>query len=107
LQVSTDGSLISVADGGSSQQIKFYNNITGALANVLGSAGGYSSDATVTDGKFYLSDVNHNTIGQYGKMPFIAYQSDGSFWVNDPGNFRVQHYNSNLSYVNRNNEFGC
>jgi len=28
-------------------------------------------------------------------------QSDNSYWVNDPGNFRVQHYNSSNVFVNR------
>jgi|GEM_PF-2053204 len=94
-QVSRDGSLISVADGSTSQQVKFYNNSTGAAINTLGVAGGYFSDATVNNNKFYFNDINGN------KFCFIAYQPDGSFWINDPGNFRVQHYNSNRVYVDR------
>jgi hypothetical protein len=100
-QVSSDGSLICVADGGTSQQVKFYNNSTGASTSILGSAGGYNGDATVNDAKFYLNDVNGSGVGEFNKQPFIAFQSDGSFWVNDPGNYRVQHYNSAQTFVNR------
>jgi len=100
IQVSTDGSTITVADGGSSQQLKFYNNTTGAIIKTIGVANGYMGDANVSNSKFYFSDVNNTTVGAAGKLPFITYQSDGSYWVNDPGNMRVQHYNSSDSYIN-------
>ena len=94
-QVSTDGSLIVVADGSTSQQVKFFNNLTGVLTNTLGTAGGYFYDVNVNDNKFYFSDIRKN------QLPFVSFQSDGSFWVNDPGNFRTQHYNSNHSFINK------
>ena len=100
-QVSSDGNSIGVADGSSSQQVKFFNNTTGAATNTIGVVGGYANDATVTDNKFYFSDINGSGSNQYNKQPFIAYQPDGSFWVNDPGNFRVQHYNGSGTFVNR------
>lgn len=101
VQVSNDGSQVTVADGGSSQQVKFFDNATGNLTAVLGTVGGYSLDAAVNNSKFYFSDINGSGINQYNKLPFVAYQTDGSFWVNDPGNFRVQHYNSGKSFVDR------
>jgi len=99
LGLSADGSKISVVDAGASQQIKHYNNSTGAAISTLGTAGGYFTDATVTNTKFYFSDVNGQGTGQFLKTPFISYQSDGSYWVSDPGNFRVLHFNSSNSYV--------
>jgi len=94
-QVSFDGTTVSVCDAGTSQQVKFYNNSTGAATGILGAAGGYTTDATVTNGKFYFSDPRGN------KPCGIAYQSDGSFWVTDFGNSRVQKYNSSNTWTNR------
>ena len=95
IQVSANGNIISVADGGTSQQVKSFNTFSGAFTSLLGDAGGYFTDPNVRDNKFYFNDARGN------HLPFIAYQPDGSFWVNDPGNFRVQHYNSNNSLINR------
>ncbi|MES2428254.1 MAG: hypothetical protein V4560_14840 [Bacteroidota bacterium] len=95
LSIQANGSTIAVADGGNSQQVKFFSNTTGAAIDTLGVAGGYFTDATVNNNKFYFNDVN----GQ--RAAFIAYQSDGSFWVNDPGNKRVQHYDASKAFVNR------
>jgi len=94
-QVSTTSNTVAICDSSTSQQVKFYNSNTGTLLSTLGTAGGYSTDATVNDNKFYFKDVNGELI------TFISYQPDGSFWVNDPGNTRVQHYNSSNSFINR------
>ncbi|MEO6734500.1 MAG: hypothetical protein ABIN01_24990 [Ferruginibacter sp.] len=99
-QVSNDGKLITVTDGGRNQQVKFFNNSSGILTNTLGVAGGYFTDATVNDNKFYFSDAR--TARQNPALiTFIAYQADGSFWVADPGNSRVQHYNSSRTFIDR------
>lgn len=98
-QVSYDGNSIAVADGGSSQQVKFFNNNTGAPGNILGAAGGYFTDATVTDNKFYFSDLKG--YDHKYKPVFIAFEPDGSFWVGDGGNSRVQHYSSNRVFIER------
>lgn len=95
LATQVNGSEVAVADGGNSQQVKFFNNTTGAATTTLGTANGYYSDATVTNNKFYFSDVNGN------RFAFIAYQPDGTFWVNDGGNKRVQHYDASKNYINR------
>lgn len=98
-QVSTSGTEVAILDTAiASQQVKFYNNTTGAATTTLGTPGGYSNDATVTNNKFYFNDVNGPT---GNKLPFITYQPDGSFWVGDPGNLRAQHYSSGKSYIGR------
>ncbi len=38
-------------------------------------------------------------VGEPGFPAFIAFQPDGSFWVNDPGNYRVQHYTGNRTFI--------
>ena len=107
-QVSPDGSMIAVADGGASQQVKFFNQNTGAAAGALGTAGGYETEAAVSDNKFYFRDSmdvkfpSTNTL-----VNFIAYQPDGTFWVNDPGNYRVQHYDKNKAWIDRIMSLGC
>jgi rhamnose utilization protein RhaD (predicted bifunctional aldolase and dehydrogenase) len=100
IQVSNDGTLVTVADGGTSQQLKFFDNNTGAASTTMGTIGGYMADPTVNNSKFYFSDINGATTGNEGKLPFIAFQPNGSFWINDPGNYRVQEYNSSKSYIN-------
>ena len=95
LAVEAGNGLVAVADGGNIQQVKFFNSSTGALSNVLGEPGGYFNDPTVSNNKFYFNDAR-------GKdLCFITFQPDGSFWVNDPGNFRVQHYSSSRTFINR------
>lgn len=89
-QVSTDGSMVVVADAGTSQQLKAYNTSNGASKWVYGTPGGYFNDATVKNDKFAFS----STLGN--EVVFIAFEPDGSFWVNDAGNFRVQHFTADL-----------
>ncbi len=100
IQVSADGQTLAVADAARTvQQLKFYSTATGALTNTFGTVGGYTADATVNNNKFYFNDtrISHRR----DKASFIAYQSNGSYWVSDPGNFRVQHYNSSNVFINR------
>ncbi len=101
IQVSTDGSFISVADDSTSQQLKFFDNSTGALTYTLGTVGGYFVDPDVTNNKFYFGDLRNNL------KTFVAYQPDGSFWVGDPGNYRVQHYNPSHSFIDRIQSLGA
>ncbi|MCW3092005.1 MAG: Ig family protein [Ferruginibacter sp.] len=100
-QVASDGTEVSIADDSTSQQVKFFSNTTGVAINTLGAAGGYLYDATVNNNKFYWSDINGSGLYQYDKKPFIAYQPDGTFWVNDGGNFRVQHYTRGRTFIDR------
>ena len=101
IQVSTDGNFVSVADDSTSQQVKFYNNTSGAPTSTLGTAGGYFIDPVVNNNKFYFNDLRTN------KLTFIAYEPDGSFWVGEPGNYRAQHYAANQTYINNIQSLGA
>ncbi len=96
IAVSPNNFQLLVADGGYSQQVKAYKNSNGDSLWVLGRKGGYETDATVYDDKFYFSDLYTEIRGS-----FIAFQSDSSFWIGDPGNERVQHFSSNRVFVDR------
>jgi len=95
LAVSPDNSTVSICDGAASQQVKAYSNTTAASLWVFGVKEGYKTDATVTNDKFYFKDVNGLV------FTFIAYQPDGSFWIGDTGNCRVQHYAADRTFINR------
>ncbi|WP_158546236.1 FlgD immunoglobulin-like domain containing protein [Adhaeribacter pallidiroseus] len=96
LAASHNGALVVVADGGNSQQLKAFSNVTGAAAWTYGQAGGYATNATVNNSKFYFNDPSQNVAGS-----FIAFQSNNSFWVGDTGNRRAQHYSANRNYIKR------
>jgi len=102
LAVSPDNSTLAVADADlSSQQVKAFDNSAGKASWTLGTPGGYMTDATVTNNKFYFNDVRSQINDGWTNnfQVFIAFQPDGSFWVNDPGNYRVQHYAANRTFV--------
>ena len=102
IAVSFDGANVTVADGATDQRVKFYSTTTGASIATLGTTGGYISDATVNNNKFMFSDSGNVAFADPKQLlPFIAYQSDGSFWVGDAGNSRVQHYDASRSFINR------
>jgi len=89
--ISWDGSTIAVIDGGSSQQIKAYDTTSGASVWTLGQAGGYQSVAAKADDKFmFEQDFRNESISN----PFITFNSDGTFYVGDGGNWRVLKFNS-------------
>lgn len=96
ISVAPDNNTVVVADGGNSQQLKAFNNSNGNAVWTFGQAGGYANDPTVTDNKFYFTDQIHNNDGT-----FIAFQPDGSFWVEDPGNYRAEHYASDRRFIDR------
>lgn len=95
IQVSTDGKLLTVADGGTSGQIKFFDVSNSKLISTLGKEGGYFLDASVNNNKFYFNDARGK------QQTFIAYEPNGSFWVSDPGNYRVQHYDAKHTFIDR------
>lgn len=102
LAVSPDNKTLAIADGDiASQQVKAFNNLTGSKAWTLGEAGGYVKSAAVNNNKFYFNDVRGKMYASSsdGFLVFIAFQPDGSFWVNDPGNYRTQHYSAQLQYL--------
>jgi hypothetical protein len=102
VSVNRQGTVVSVSDAGTSQQVKHFNNGTGVSISTLGTAGGYfTNGATVNNSKFYFTDIDGVNSGENRKYHFVAYQCDGSYWVNDPGNYRVQKYSTGHSYVTR------
>jgi len=100
ISVNPGGTLIAVCDDSTNQVVKFFNNTTGALTNTLGNTGGYFSEAAVNDSKFYFHDNNPSNPGGYCTL-FVSWQLDGTFWVNDPGNFRIQHYTAARTFIDR------
>ena len=95
IAVSPNNYQILVTDGGSSQQIKSFNNTTGSSIWTFGQAGGYSSDPAVTNNKFFFSHQNTNVRGS-----FIAFQTDSSFWIGDPGNERLLRFSAARTHLN-------
>ena len=94
LAVSPDNRTLLVADGGSSQQLKAFENASatgiGTPLWTFGHAGGYANGPAVSDDKFFFM-----TTGRGGSpWTSLAYQPDGSFWVGDPGNRRSQHFSA-------------
>ncbi len=100
MAVSPDNNTLVVCDGGISQQVKAFSNSSGLPSWTLGTLGGYSIDPTVNDNKFYFSDFT-DAVAVDPLKTFIAFQPDGSFWVGDVGNYRVQHYSSNRTFIDR------
>ncbi|QEM10713.1 PQQ-binding-like beta-propeller repeat protein [Mucilaginibacter rubeus] len=92
--VSPDGKTLVVADGGDSQQLKAYKADNGSLLWTYGTAGGYKTDPNVRNEKFYFNEAK-------GPGTFIAFQPDGSFWVEDAGNLRAQHFAADRKFIDR------
>jgi hypothetical protein len=76
----------------STQQVRFYSG-NASYIGVKGIEEGYSNTAQVDNERFYFKDP------QFGKMiAGVAFQSDGSFWIVDPGNERIQKFNNQYQY---------
>ena len=108
LAVSPDNATLLVADGTTTQvctpttshQVKAFNASTGAPAWVLGQAGGYATDPTVANDKFYLANTKVFTAMDWGtERPYLSFQPDGSFWVGDVGNCRSQHFAASRQFL--------
>ena len=89
IAVSVDNNAVLVADAGVSQQLKAFSNNSGSPLWTFGQSGGYSTDPTVTNDKFYFEDAS------------LAFQTDGSFWFLDRKNCRLQHYSSGRAFIER------
>ena len=85
-----------VADGGSAQQVKTFNEV-GDMISTYGAAGGYTDcSPTVTKTRLWLDD----TAGKgYTQQTLLAVQPDSSFWVGDPGNARILHISAQGQYI--------
>ncbi len=93
IAVSPDNSTVVVSDGGNSQQVKAFSNATGSASWLYGQAGGYATDATVTNDKFYFTDIERND------RAYLCFATDGSLWVGDPGDNRSLHLATNHSFI--------
>jgi hypothetical protein len=89
-----------VALGGTTQQVKAYNTTTGAQLWSLGSLGGNMTTpkVTLTTFLFAISDPDSGLAG-LNPRGSVCWDSDGSFWVIDSGNYRVLHFAANLNYI--------
>jgi hypothetical protein len=87
--VGSQGSVIGVLDASTVQQAKLYNTSTGAPTITVGTAGGYLTSPAVTNYKFSFDNS------------YIAFQSDGSFWIGDKNSYRNMHYNSAGTYIDQ------
>jgi hypothetical protein len=92
--LSPNGKTLIVADGGDSQQLKAFQVDNGSPLWTYGVAGGYAIDPNVRNDKFYFNEAK-------GPGTFIAYQPDGSFWVEDAGNLRAQHFTADRKFIDR------
>jgi hypothetical protein len=97
--IGASSSVVVVADGGSSQQLKAFSIDSGATAWTYGASGGQPARGpAVTNDCFW-----------FGKQTYVAFTPDGlSFWVGDQQNFRNMHftlgasgpaYQEQISYV--------
>jgi len=86
LAISPDYTTVSVIDEGT-QQVKAYSATTGSALWTLGQAGGYANTPYVSNDRFMFSS------------PFIVYQPDGTFWLQDKGNRRILHFDANRNYI--------
>lgn len=93
MALSLDNKTIMVADGGSSQQIKAFDARNGEERWRFGQEGGYTNNPQVQNDKFYFSD-NRGLLGSA-----ITIEADGSFWVEDKGNSRLQHYSKDRAFI--------
>jgi len=98
IAVAPDGTTLLVTDGGSSQQVKAFDPATGSPLWTLGQPGGYATDPTVANDKF---DFNARYVYDVFRTGFLAFQPDGSFWVGDTGNNRIQRYSASRQFQTR------
>jgi hypothetical protein len=99
LDVSPDGAIVAICDGNNgSEVIRAYNTNDGSVAWTFGN-GSYTTDPTVANDKFFF--VDRNTVPSDTFWSFICFAPDGSFWVGDGGNCRMQHYAADRTFIDR------
>lgn len=104
LGLSPDGQEIAVCDGGTRQQVRFFNPENGVAGDSFGQLGGYKNGPAVANDKFYFSDSKTKKFDadiytpQYNHAA-LSYQADGSFWVLDMGNNRMMHYSVDRNFL--------
>jgi hypothetical protein len=100
VDVRINGNTLAVVDGGTSQQVKAYDINSGLSKWILGQPGGNKTSPLVTNDKFAFWLLRDGT-GQKEPRGGIAFAQDGSFWVSDPSNNRMQHYDANRNFIER------
>jgi len=75
------------------QTVKAYNTSAGDLLWTLGTGVSYQTDARVEKNKFFWRDIN----GSY--KTFLCFLADGSFYVGDGKNYRIQHFGANRQFI--------
>jgi len=95
----SNNDIVLVADSGSSEQVKAYNR-TGTSLWTYGQLGGNNSTPTISNDRFmFKANVSSDAAIGWAPQSYLAIQSDGSFWVSDPGNFRSLHISSARAYL--------
>lgn len=89
---SPDGTTIAVCDV-FNQVVKGFSITTGDLSWTLGTPGGYLTNSTVSNDKFYFRDVRGE------KLTYLTFLPDGSFYVGDNGNLRIQHFSASRNFT--------
>ena len=90
--VSADDSLVLVADGGTSQQVKAYNNSTGAPLWTYGRQGGMAVNGPNVVPNVFEFKMQLPNSTTFLDESFIAFQPDNTFWIGDEGNNRAVHF---------------
>ncbi|HEA31087.1 MAG TPA: hypothetical protein ENH91_14030 [Leeuwenhoekiella sp.] len=97
---------IVIADGGANQNLRKYNKNTGMFVSAYGKKGGYKNAPRVENNKFYFSDnigfqddYMQTHVSSFFNGSSIAYEDDGSYWVVDAGNSRIQHFDKMNNYI--------
>jgi len=90
----TNSNFVLVADGGSSQQVKAFDNAGNSLWT-YGLGGGYATNGVaVQTNKFWFFN------GEIDDT-FLSFESDGTFWVGDGGNHRALHFSATCNYLDQ------
>jgi len=90
LAVDNDGNLL-VSDYTTQQVHKYVNDV---YVSSFGDLGGYQNPIA-NDHKFYFHDE------RYGYAANLAFANDGSIFIFDGGNDRIQHYDRDFNFLNR------
>ncbi len=96
--VRVNGTMLAVVDGGTSQQIKTYNTTTGSAIWTLGQMGGSLTSPVVANDRFGFWIIGESD-GVKADFGGIAFASDGTFWICDPSNRRMLHYDGNRNFI--------
>jgi hypothetical protein len=104
MTISPDGSTLILMDGTgvyNAQQIKAFNTSNGSVKTAwgnngtFGDLGGYANGPAVSQHRFSFESGFWTFSGSPGAIAYVP--ADGSFWVADGGNARVQHFSAGNS----------